>query len=141
MKGKIMTTEKRCIDLVQKRFEDRLATIKQALQNYNDGQEPDEEGGLFAIALGFDFVPAHTFENQEEHYFRWQLSWGGPSDEFRVYTDNQNNINRIEYWYMDWFDGASVDCTHNETIQDAIHFELEGFAPAYELQAVNDGVY
>ena len=93
------------------------------------------------LALGFDFVPAYTFEDQEEHYFRWQLSWGGPSDEFRVYTDNQNNIKTIEYWYMDWFDGASVDCTHNETIQEAIYFELEGFAPAYELQAVNDGVY
>ena len=136
-----MTTEKRCIDLVQERFEDRLATIQQALQNYNDGQEPDAEGGLFDIALGFDFVPFYTFEDQEEHYFRWQLSWGGPSDEFRVYTDNQNNINRIEYWYMDWFDGASVDCTDNETIKDAIHFELEGFAPANELQAINDGVY
>ena len=136
-----MTTEKRCIDLVEERFQDRLATIKQALQNLYDGQEPDSEGGLFDIALGFDFVPAYTFEDQEEHYFRWQLSWGGPSDEFRVYTDNQNNINRIEYWYMDWFDGASVDCTNDLTIQEAIRLHLEDFEPAYELQAVNDGVY
>lgn len=133
-----MTTEKRCIDLVQERFEDRLSTIQQALQNLHEGKEPDAEGSLFDIALGFDFVPAHTFEDQKEHYFRWQLSWGGPSDEFRVYTDNQNNIKTIEYWYMDWFDGASVDCTNNETIQEAIHFELEGFAPAYELQQEAD---
>ena len=36
------------------------------------------------------------------------MSWGGPSDEFRIYTDYHKNINYIEYWYMDWFDGASI---------------------------------
>ena len=133
-----MTTEKRCKDLVQERYEDRVQLIEQSLQSLYDGQEPDEEGGLFDIALGFDFVPAHTFEDQEEHYFRWQLSWGGPSDEFRVYTDNQNNIKTIEYWYMDWFDGASVDCTKDLTIQEAIRFHLEGFANAIDLQVEAD---
>lgn len=133
-----MEQEKRCIDLVKERFEDRLTTIKQAVQDLFDGKEPDEEGGLFDLGLCFDFVPAHTFDDQEEHYFRWQLSWGGPSDEFRIYTDNHNNIKRIEYWYMDWFDGASVDCTQNTTIRDAVIWQLEGFAPAYELQEVSE---
>ena len=36
------------------------------------------------------------------------MSWGGPSDEFRIYTNDQNEIEYIEYWYMDWFDGASI---------------------------------
>ena len=136
-----MTTEKRCIDLVQEHFEDRVKTIEESLNALYEGQEEDFDGGFFNLGLGFDFVPAHTFDDQEEHYFRWQLSWGGPSDEFRVYTDNQNNINRIEYWYLDWFDGASVDCTNDLTIQEAIRLHLEGFEPVYELQAVNDGVY
>lgn len=133
-----MTTEKRCKDLVQERYEDRVELIEKALQSLYDGEDLDFDGGLFNIGLDFSFVPSHTFENQEEHYFRWQLSWGGPSDEFRVYTDNQNNINRIEYWYMDWFDGASVDCTNDLTIQEAVRLHLEGFAPAYELQAESD---
>lgn len=136
-----MTTEKRCIDLVQERFEDRIKTIEELLNTLYEGKEEDFDGGFFNLGLGFDFVPAHTFDDQEEHYFRWQLSWGGPSDEFRAYTDNQNNINRIEYWYMDWFDGASVDCTNDLTIQEAIRLHLEDFEPAYELQAINDGVY
>jgi hypothetical protein len=136
-----MEKDKRCVDLVQERFEDRLATIKKAMENLFDGKEPDEEGGLFDIGLDFSFVPSFTFDEQEEHYFRWQLSWGGPSDEFRIYTDNENNINRIEYWYMDWFDGASVECTQNQPIRDAVLWQLEGFAPAYELQACNDGIY
>ena len=58
--------------------------------------------------LSFDFVEAGTFEGQSVGYWRFQMSWGGPSDEFRIYTDYDKNINYIEYWYMDWFDGASI---------------------------------
>lgn len=38
----------------------------------------------------------------QENYVQYQMSWGGPSDEFRIYAD------RIEYWYLDWFTGASL---------------------------------
>jgi hypothetical protein len=46
------------------------------------------------------------FEGQRNAYFRWQLSWGGPSDEFRFYANPDISIHRIEYWFLDWFDGA-----------------------------------
>ena len=32
-------------------------------------------------ALSFDYVAPHTFNDQPEGYWRWQFSWGGPSDE------------------------------------------------------------
>lgn len=56
----------------------------------------------------WDFVKANTFNDQKVGYYRLQLSWGGPSTEFRVYTDKDLNIDHIEYWYLDWFDGASI---------------------------------
>ena len=59
-------------------------------------------------ALSWDFVKANTFNDQKIGYFRLQLSWGGPSTEFRIYTDKDLNIDHIEYWYLDWFDGASI---------------------------------
>ena len=59
-------------------------------------------------ALSWDFVEANTFSDQKVGYYRLQLSYGGPSTEFRVYTDKDLNIDRIEYWYLDWYDGASV---------------------------------
>ncbi len=59
-------------------------------------------------ALSWDFVKANTFNDQKIGYFRLQLSWGGPSTEFRIYTDKDLNIDFIEYWYLDWYDGASV---------------------------------
>lgn len=46
----------------------------------------------------------------EPGYFRYQLSWGGPSDEFRIYAEKLSEYNwmiwKIDYWFMDWFDGA-----------------------------------
>ena len=61
-------------------------------------------------ALSWDYVEAGTFEDQKEGYYRLQLSWGGPSDEFRIYTTQYaDEIDVIEYHYMDWFDGAFIN--------------------------------
>jgi len=57
--------------------------------------------------LSFDYVPRGTFNGQKESYFRYQLSWGGPSDEFRFFTGPDFYPHRIEYWFLDWFDGAN----------------------------------
>lgn len=63
-------------------------------------------------ALSFDYVAPHTFTDQAEGYFRYQMSWGGPSDEIRFYSyDAGRSCYRAEYWFMDWFDGAKVDVT------------------------------
>ena len=58
--------------------------------------------------LCFDYVDPGTFTDQLEGYWRWQLSWGGPGDEFRIYINPDKSVHRIEYWYMDWYDGAKV---------------------------------
>jgi hypothetical protein len=33
-------------------------------------------------------------------------SWGGPSDGFDFYVDEDGELLYAEYWYQDWFDGA-----------------------------------
>jgi hypothetical protein len=40
-------------------------------------------------------------------YWRYQLSWGGPSDEFRFYAGGCGDQEpyRISYVFLDWFDG------------------------------------
>ena len=82
--------ERSCADQVQEHLEDRLKEIHTA------------EG------LCFDYVDPNTFNDQKEGYWRWQLSWGGPSDEFRIFVNPDKSVHRIEYWYLDWFDGAHV---------------------------------
>lgn len=56
--------------------------------------------------LSWDYVEADS-ENGDPGYFRYQISWGGPSDEFRFFVDYGGQLYCVEYWFLDWFDGAS----------------------------------
>ena len=58
--------------------------------------------------LAFDYVEPNTFDDQKRGYFRYQISWGGPSEEFRFYTDENLSLTNIEYWFLDWYDGATI---------------------------------
>ena len=96
-----------CAERVQGELDREIETLRKLWQAYCDGEEDTEDGSIFEHGLSFDYVPADTFTDQEQGYFRYQISWGGPSDEFRFYTDADKEPYRIEYWFMDWYDGAS----------------------------------
>jgi hypothetical protein len=87
--------QKTCAERIQEQWKRRR----------EDLQDPEFEG------LGFDYVEPHTFTDQLEGYWRWQFSWGGPSDELRAYVNEHKEIHRLEYWFMDWMDGAKIDLT------------------------------
>ena len=126
------TQEKKCIDLVADKFAKREQTYKDAhqfLEKYDDATEGEQialkvidkhNGNYFQeyddifdyvnqTALSWDYVEPFTFDDQREGYYRLQLSWGGPSDEFRIYTDMNKTIHDIEYWYLTWGDGACIN--------------------------------
>jgi hypothetical protein len=65
----------------------------------------EDLGNIFEYGLSFDYVAPGTFGDQEQGYFRYQLSWGGPSDEFRYYVNPDLTCYRVEYWFLDWWDG------------------------------------
>lgn len=71
----------------------------------------DDLGNMYEYGLAFDYVAPETFNDQPEGWFRYQLSTGGPGDEFRIFAqkvdDYRFSVYRIEYWFLDWFDGAS----------------------------------
>lgn len=115
-----MKKQKKCIDLVNKKYQSRLKDLREAYNNQNI----DLSTWLSEYGLNWDYVVPNTFDNQEDGYYRWQLSWGGPSDEFRIYTDNEKNIQSVEYWYLDWFDGASI-IVNDEEIINIIIWQLD----------------
>jgi hypothetical protein len=118
----------KCADLVQDNFNNTEADYKKARKFFEEYQDATE-GQKIALKvidkkrgdyfheyedlydyfcnslLCFDHVGDHG----KDGYYRLQLSWGGPSDEFRVYTNEDAEVQKIEYWYMDWFDGASFE--------------------------------
>ena len=111
-----------CKDLVYKKYVSRLVDLhaasdyfsieKDSARAAHDSHEDlkhfeDYYDYVNQTGLSFDFVAADASEGRSWGYWRWQLSTGGPGDEFRIFTDIQKNIDRIEYVYLDWFDGAT----------------------------------
>ena len=115
----MQTKEKKCIDFVQSEYDYRLNKFKEAYEYFCEDKELRKPNAalehcedfcqyISEYGLCFDWVEPNTFNDQKEGFWRWQLSWGGPSDEFRIFVNEDNKIYKIEYWYMDWFDGASI---------------------------------
>ena len=128
----------KCADLVEGKYLETEADYKKARKFFEEYQDATE-GQRIALEVFdkhrgdyfheyddlFDYVNQTALswgyvdsEGREAGYYRLQLSWGGPSDEFRVYVNQDKEIDFIEYWYMDWFDSAHYlvakysDCWH-----------------------------
>lgn len=70
-------------------------------------EDNPEEGNIHEHGLSFDYC----YPTKEGvGYFRYQISWGGPSDEFRIYAEKRNDwsfpVWKVIYVFEDWFDHA-----------------------------------
>jgi hypothetical protein len=131
--------KKNCAEIVNQKYLDTVNDYQLANDYFNlndeDKSKHDKHEDLQSYedlfdyvnqsALGFDFVSVNTFKGQDRGYWRFQMSWGGPSDEFRIYVDEENQIEYIDYHYLDWFDGASVRARH-DIIYNICQTFLEG---------------
>ncbi len=105
-----------CKDRVTPHLKSRLHELELIFKAYQNGEEGtirdeknnDELPPFNEYGLCFDCVAPGSFITQRRGYFRNQLSTGGPGDEFRFYADEQLNTTKIEYWFLDWFDGAKI---------------------------------
>ena len=105
-----MTKQTSCEERIKKHFENRISDLEKLWNTNKEDPEKGVEGlGTFSeYGLSFDYVSPNTFKNQKRGYFRYQLSWGGPSDEFRFFCDENLETTEIEYWFLDWFDGSHL---------------------------------
>ena len=89
--------------------------------NNLDNEEIAQEFSDYGLSI--NVVEPLTFEEQEEPFIRYQISWGGPSEEFRKFDD------RIEFCYLDWFVGYSLDVSEDDTINQLFdYFEDLGYS-------------
>lgn len=111
-------TEKTCEQRVRQELKKEIATLKNLWQSYCDGEEfcEAEDTNICEYGLCFDYVEEDTFTDQSEAYFRYQISYGGPSDEFRFFVNPDFSVERVEYWFLDWFDGAYINLSGEELI-------------------------
>lgn len=100
----------------KQRIDNELAKVRADIKLYLEDTDVFEEGSyerglppFKEYGLGFEYVEPGTFDDQECGFYQYQLSWGGPSEEIRFLPNGT-----IEYWFMDWFDGACRDITHED---------------------------
>jgi hypothetical protein len=96
--------------------------------------------GIFDYGLGFDYVP-YDDEHACGDYFRWQLSWGGPSDELQFEATADNRLKTVRYVFKDWFDGAHrvLRGTDRELAADLFDWFVEsGTVDHVREEATND---
>ena len=97
-----------CEQRIDSNLQSTLSDLKQLWEAYCNGEEEVEDlGSIYDYGLSFDYVAPETFSDQKQGYFRYQLSYGGPSSEFRFYTNPDFSVHLIEYAFLDWFDGAT----------------------------------
>lgn len=99
-----------CKARVKGQLEGEIATLRKLWEMYKEDPEKyDEEDGNFEEhGLCFDYVAPGTFKRQRRGYFRYQISWGGPASEFRFFCTEGFDLQRVEFWFLDWFDGAKA---------------------------------
>jgi hypothetical protein len=138
-----------CKELVQGQFDHVEQTYQEAEKYFND-YDNATEGEKIALkvidehksnffheyenlfdyvnndALSWDYIEAGTFNSKQAGYYRLLLSWGGPSDEFRIYTaQNDHSVDVIEYHFMDWYDGASINVPQDSLSWDVCQMFLD----------------
>lgn len=96
-------------------------------------------GSFYEYGLCFDFVESDEIS---DGYYRYQLSWGGPSDEIRFYPDGT-----IEYCFFDWFVGIGLDVSNNDTMKEcmqwfkecgSIDFESQDYYDVYKKESYDE---
>lgn len=105
-----MEKQKTCKERVAEAWEDRREDLEKlfAAEDY----ETEELGSLYDYGLSIDRVEAGTFSDQRAPYICYLFSWGGPSEELRLFDNGD-----IEFWFLDWFDGACVDVTRDSVAE------------------------
>jgi len=97
---------KRCSELIEDELKRRIADFKQALKSYEEkGKVVTEDGDVYEDVI--DWIDYYSLGVYDDYYYRakrLELSYGGPQDYFLYFP----KLDRIEYHYLDWYDGASL---------------------------------
>ena len=100
--------KKEILEAMHEARADRSADISD-LANYDNIREYLDEA-FNEYGLCFDYVELGTFGDQENDYFRYQLSYGGPSEEIRFYDNGA-----VEFVFLDWFVGCGYNLNNHPT--------------------------
>ena len=116
-------------DWLEEKYEDLFNQFEDLLNSsYLQNEDIDTIdwcGTFYEYGLDFSYVAIDTYKDMNEGFWRYQISTGGPGSEYRIYVDMNNNIERIEFWFLDWFDGASISVPKDSASFQACYMQLD----------------
>jgi hypothetical protein len=101
--------DKSCGERVQGAFKSELETLRELWDVHTGREEENDdvsEDSFYEHGLSFEYVAG---DEDRPGFFRYLISWGGPSTEFRFFADGSGynwKMWKCEFWLLDWFDGA-----------------------------------
>ena len=94
------------------RIKESLLSRGEDFERFMNADDDETIEEFYQYGLCIDMVSMGTFSDMDEPYLRYQLSTGGPGDEINFYQNG-----KIEYRFLDWWDGAVLDITNLEWAQ------------------------
>jgi len=129
-----MSEQQTCEQRIDRKLEHTLKTLRLLWNSYNKGEEycEEAEGYWPDYGLCFDYV-----EDEKGGYYRYQLSCGGPQDEFHFHPSPWSILTwHVEYWFLDWWDGACRTLTGEDRdllLEILQHFDDMGMLEAHTI--------
>lgn len=116
-----------CDELLESNFIAHIETLGRYYNDQDFYENGDEDNCPFSeYALCLDKVEAGTFHNQDDPYYRYQLAYGGYTEEIRIYRNHT-----ALYHILNW------DCSANTQLSETqaeMLINLLGISEAlYEL--------
>ena len=105
-------------------FMQRKAELEDIIKHENDPEKHEEKiNELEESILSIDVSKTYDI----------LLSWGGPSDGFKVDTDKDDELTSIRYWFADWFtyDEIKLQEEEKDNFLSAYGYLLEGLGIKY----------
>lgn len=98
------------------RSEDGTLDLDDIVSDHWDEIAEEARERFHEHGLSFEYVQ----HRDGEPYWCYLISTGGPGTEIRFFANRTRNglrLYRAEFWLLDWFDGAHVVVTSDETVQ------------------------
>lgn len=115
---KMTQEEKTTLERLKESYESRLEDVNillelEELENHDETpvileKLRNEYGNINEYGLSSEFADYSKEEGKTidttSRFYRFQFSWGGPSEEIRIYGDGS-----IQFWFLDWGVGEHCD--------------------------------
>ena len=113
-------------DILEEVKENKLSQEDEFYDIANDDLREKLYTAKAEYGLSFDFIGELEEDEDgeiqwkdDECYYRFQISYGGPTEEVRFHHDGT-----IEFVYLNWFCGCGIDVTQDEVFQ-AVKWDFE----------------